>query len=72
MKRKIKTGISIHKLTKLLQDKADLEQQLMEDYCAVNRQEEDYAVSNMKYNPKSFFSFRKSRFTTVFLWSFTS
>ena len=34
---------------------------MREDYCAVNRQEEDHAVLNMKSNPKSFFSFSKSR-----------
>ena len=61
VKGKIKTATSIHKRSKLLQDKSDLEQQLREDYCAVNRQEEDHAVLNMKSNPKSFFSFSKSR-----------
>ena len=33
----------------------------MEDYSAVNKQEEDHAVFNMKTKPKSFFSFSKSR-----------
>ena len=61
VKAKIKTASSIHKLTKLLQDKSDLEQQLVEDYSAVNSQEEDQAVLNMKTNPKSFFSFSKKR-----------
>ena len=61
VKARIKTASSIHKLTKLLQDKADLEQQLVEDYSAVNSQEEDNAVLNMKTNPKSFFSFSKKR-----------
>ena len=36
VKEKIKTATSIHKLTKLLQDKSDLEQQLLDDYAAVN------------------------------------
>ena len=31
------------------------------EYAALNRAEEDQAVSNMKENPKSFFSFAKSR-----------
>ena len=61
VKEKLKTASSIHKLTKLLQDKSELEQQLLEDYTAVNRQEEDKAVFNMKTNPKVFFSFSKSR-----------
>ena len=57
----MKTATSIQKLTKLLQDKSDLEQQLVEDYTATDRQEEDQAVFIMKTNPKSFFSFSKSR-----------
>ena len=61
VKAKIKSASSIHKLFKLLQDKSDLEQQLLEDYAATNRQEEDKAIFNMKSNPKSFFSFSKSR-----------
>ena len=61
MKEKMKTATSIQKLTKLLQDKSDLEQQLVEDYTATDRQEEDQAVFIMKTNPKSFFSFSKSR-----------
>ena len=44
-----------------MQDKSDLEQQLLEDYSAVSHIEEDQAVFNMKSNPKSFFSFSKSR-----------
>ena len=61
VKQKIQTANSIQKLSKLLQNKRELEQQLLEDYTAVNNQEEDQAVSNMKTNPKSFFSFSKSR-----------
>ena len=61
VKERMKTATSIHKLTKLLQDKCDLEQQLLEDYTAENRQEEDQAVFNMKTNPKAFFLFSKSR-----------
>ena len=61
IKSKIKTANSIHKLTRLLQNKSDLELQLLEDYTAVSRAEEDQAVFNMKSNPKSFFSFSKSR-----------
>ena len=61
VKDRMKTANSIHKLSSLLQDKYDLEQQLLEDYTAVNRQEEDQAVFNMKTNPKVFFSFSKTR-----------
>ena len=58
---RIKTASSIHKLTKLLQDKQDLEQQLYDDYSATNILEENQAISNIKSNPKAFFSFARSR-----------
>ena len=58
---RIKSASSIHKLTKLLQDKQDLEQQLYDDYAATNLMEENQAISNIKSNPKAFFSFAKSR-----------
>ena len=61
IKGRIKSANSIHKLTKLLQDKQDLEQQLFDDYSATTIQEEDQAVFNIKSNPKTFFSFAKSR-----------
>ena len=64
VKTKLKFFTSIQKLTKLLQDKSNLEQQLLDDYTAVNRQEEDNAIFNMKANPKSFFPFSKSRQNT--------
>ena len=35
--------------------------QIKAEYAALNRAEEDQAVSNMRENPKSFFSFAKSR-----------
>ena len=58
---RLKTAGSIQKLTKLLQDKQDLEQQLYDDYTATNLMEENQAISNIKSNPKAFFSFAKSR-----------
>ena len=58
---RIKTASSIQKLTKLLQDKQDLEQQLFDDYYATNILEENQAISNIKSNPKAFFSFARSR-----------
>ena len=58
---RIKTAVSIQKLTKLLQDKQDLESQLLEDYTAVNILEENQAISNIKSNPKAFFSFARSK-----------
>ena len=58
---RIKTASSIHKLAKLLQDKQDLEQQLFDDYSATNILEENQAISNIKSNPKAFFSFARSR-----------
>ena len=61
LKTKIKSVNSLHKLMKLLQDKSDLEQQLSEDYEAVNNIAGDEAVLRIKENPKAFFSFAKSR-----------
>ena len=60
-KSRIKSATSIQKLTKLLQTKQELEQQLFDDYAATNTMEENQAVSNIKSNPKSFFSFARSR-----------
>ena len=54
-------AVSIQKLTKLLLEKQDIEQQLMEDYTAVNILDENQAIANMKSNPKAFFAFAKSR-----------
>ena len=61
VKIKIKSASSIQKLTKLLLDRQDLEDQLLHDYSATDFLEEDHAVFNMKSNPKTFFSFAKSR-----------
>ena len=61
VKENLKKASSVQKLSKLLQDKSELEQELFDDYTATNRQEEDKAVFNMKTNPKAFFSFSKSR-----------
>ena len=61
VKTRLKSATSIHKLTKLLQDRQELEQQLFDDYNAMNSMEEDQAVLNMKSNPKAFYSFAKSR-----------
>ena len=52
---------SIQKLTDLIQRRRALEEQLKADYAAENAQEEDQAVFNLKSNPKSFFSFARSR-----------
>ena len=60
-KARIKCAKSISQLMKLLQDKSDLEQELSEDYEAVNRMAENEAVLRIKDNPKAFFSFAKSR-----------
>ena len=49
------------KLSVLIQRKRDLEDQLSEDYSAENSQQEDKAIFSIKSNPKSFFSFAKSR-----------
>ena len=61
VKVKLKSASSINKLTKLLKNKQELEKQLYDDYLAENILEENFAISNMKTNPKAFFSFAKSR-----------
>ena len=60
-KLRLKGATFLHQLTKLIQDKSDLEQVLSQDYEAVNKMEEDEAVLRIKQNPKAFFSFAKSR-----------
>ena len=61
VKTKLKSATSIQKLTKLLQDRQELQEQLYQDYSAMSSLEEDQAVLNMKSNPKAFYSFAKSR-----------
>ena len=61
IKSRLKSANSIQKLTKLLHDRQELENQLFQDYSAMDFLEEDQAISNMKSNPKAFFSFAKSR-----------
>ena len=61
IKGKIKEASSISKLSSLIQKKRELEEQLCADYSAENAQQEDEAIFNIKSNPKSFFSFAKSR-----------
>ena len=58
---KIQSSSSLPKLTKQIQDKWDIEQQLKSEYSCINKMEEDQAVLNMKENPKAFFSFAKTR-----------
>ena len=58
---RIQSSSSIPKITKLIQDKWDLEQQLKSEYSSLNKKDEDQALQNMKQNPKSFFSFAKTR-----------
>ena len=61
VKEKLKVASSIQRVTQLLSVKSDLEQELLDDYTASNRQEEDNAIFSMKSNPKAFFAFSKSR-----------
>ena len=58
---KIQSSSSLPKLTKLIQDKWDIEQQLKSEYSSLNKKDEEQALLNMKTNPKSFFSFAKTR-----------
>ena len=61
VRKAIKTASSIHKLSELLQRMWALETQLSSDYAANSNREEDEAVLRIKQNPKSFFSFARSR-----------
>ena len=61
VKARLKSATSVQKMAKLLQDRHDLEQQLHDDYTAMNFMEEDQTVFNMKENPKALYSFAKSR-----------
>ena len=60
-KTRVQNASTIGQVMRLLQDKADLEEELRQDYEAVNNMEEDQAVLRIKDNPKAFFSFAKSR-----------
>ena len=52
---------SVPKLSKLLQEKWELELQLRSEYSSLNKKEEEAALNSMKENPKYFFSFARSR-----------
>ena len=54
----------MHQKARLLQVKWDIEQELRDDYEAVNNAEEDEAVFRIKQNPKAFFSFARGRQNT--------
>ena len=62
---RIASARSPAKLAKLLQDKWEFEKQLKSHYTALNDQEEERAVTNIRENPKAFFSFAKSRQKTT-------
>ena len=60
-KRKFMSSQSIHQLSDNMQEMWLLEQQLADDYTAVNNMEEDEAAFRIKTNSKAFFSFARSR-----------
>ena len=60
----IKQAQTMQKKAKLLKEKWKIEEQLKEDFAAVNNAEEDEAVLRIKENPKAFFSFARGRQTT--------
>ena len=61
IQKKIEVISSVSKLSKLIQDKWKLEAQLKSEYSTLNFKEEEAAVLGIKKNPKSFFSFAKTR-----------
>ena len=61
IQRRIQSTSSISRLRKLIQDKWNLEVQLKSEYVSCNRKDEEKAMLNIKDNPKSFFSYAKSR-----------
>ena len=60
-KKRVQQASTFGQMMKSLQDKADLEEELKQDYDAVNSMAEDKAALRIKDNPKAFFSFAKSR-----------
>ena len=61
VKKSLKSSKSVEKIAETLKNIWQLESELSADYKAINKIEEDEAVLRMKSNPKSFFSFAKSR-----------
>jgi hypothetical protein len=61
VQRNIESSSSLSRLSKLIQDRWELEKQLKAEYSSLNQQQEDDALLNLKENPKSFFSFARSR-----------
>ena len=61
IQKRIQSSSSSAKLTKLLQDKWDIETQLKSEYTSTSMMEEEQAVQNIKKNSKSFFSFARAR-----------
>ena len=64
VKKSLKEAKSVQKIADILQQMWELESQLNSEYAAVNDREEDEAIFRIKSNPKSFFSFAKSRQNT--------
>ena len=61
IQKKIQQTCSTSKLSELIQNKWEIEQELKSEYCSLNDKEEEAALLSMKENPKSFFSFARSR-----------
>ena len=51
---------SVQRLAKLLQDREELEYQLKQMYDDLNAETEAKVISDMKENPKAFFSYAKA------------
>ena len=61
IKGRMKTATSVQKLAELLQDRQDLEMELKDLYKNLTEESEAKVISEMKDNPKVFFSYAKAR-----------
>ena len=64
LKAKLKTSKTMAQKAKNLQNLWKAEKELFDDYDSINNAQEDQAVMRLKENPKSFYSFARSRQNT--------
>ena len=64
LKAKLKTSKTLAQKAKNLQNLWKAEKELFDDYDSINNAQEDQAVMRLKENPKSFYSFARSRQNT--------
>ena len=65
MRERIEHSTSAYKLSRLLQDRRDLQLELKRLYQELNQASEARVIADMKENPKVFFSYAKARQKTA-------